>query len=181
MDFLELAKNRYSSRSYLDKKVEQEKTNNILEAAKLTPTAVNKFPIKLVVVESKTGLEKIKKCTKFDFNAPLFKKCTKFDFNAPLCIICGYSKSEAWTRKSDNKNYGVVDASLAMMQMMLEATNVGLATCFIGVFDEIKVKQEFNIKDDIEVVGLLMIGYPLDEPSLMHFTRKNICDFVEYK
>lgn len=168
MDFLELAKNRYSSRSYLDKKVEQEKTNNILEAAKLTPTAVNKFPIKLVVVESKTGLEKI-------------KKCTKFDFNAPLCIICGYSKSEAWTRKSDNKNYGVVDASLAMMQMMLEATNVGLATCFIGVFDEIKVKQEFNIKDDIEVVGLLMIGYPLDEPSLMHFTRKNICDFVEYK
>ena len=168
MDFLELAKNRYSSRSYLDKKVEQEKTNNILEAAKLTPTAVNKFPIKLVVVESKTGLEKI-------------KKCTKFDFNAPLCIICGYSKSEAWTRKSDNKNYGVVDASLAMMQMMLEATNVGLATCFIGVFDEIKVKQEFNIKDDIEVVGLLMIGYPLDEPSLMHFTRKSICDFVEYK
>lgn len=168
MDFLELAKNRYSSRSYLDKKVEQEKTNNILEAAKLTPTAVNKFPIKLVVVESKTGLEKI-------------KKCTKFDFNAPLCIICGYSKSEAWTRKSDNKNYGVVDTSLAMMQMMLEATNVGLATCFIGVFDEIKVKQEFNIKDDIEVVGLLMIGYPLDEPSLMHFTRKNICDFVEYK
>lgn len=168
MDFLELAKNRYSSRSYLDKKVEQGKTNNILEAAKLTPTAVNKFPIKLVVVESKTGLEKI-------------KKCTKFDFNAPLCIICGYSKSEAWTRKSDNKNYGVVDASLAMMQMMLEATNVGLATCFIGVFDEIKVKQEFNIKDDIEVVGLLMIGYPLDEPSLMHFTRKNICDFVEYK
>lgn len=168
MDFLELAKNRYSSRSYLDKKVEQEKTNNILEAAKLTPTAVNKFPIKLVVVESKTGLEKI-------------KKCTKFDFNAPLCIICGYSKSEAWTRKSDNKNYGVVDASLAMMQMMLEATNVGLATCFIGVFDEIKVKQEFIIKDDIEVVGLLMIGYPLDEPSLMHFTRKNICDFVEYK
>lgn len=168
MDFLELAKTRYSSRSYLDKKVEQEKTINILEAARLTPTAVNKFPIKLVVVKSKTGLEKI-------------KKCTKFDFHAPLCIICGYSKSEAWTRKSDNKNYGVVDTSLAMMQMMLEATNVGLATCFIGVFDENKVKEEFNIKDDIEVVGLLMVGYPLDEPSSMHFNRKNICDFVEYK
>ena len=47
MNFLELAKKRYSVRSFSDKKVEQEKVEKILEVAKVSPTAKNKQPIKV--------------------------------------------------------------------------------------------------------------------------------------
>ena len=53
MDFLELAKKRYSSRKYKDTLVEEEKLNKILEAARVAPTGKNNQPVKLIVVKEK--------------------------------------------------------------------------------------------------------------------------------
>ncbi len=164
MDFLSLVEKRYSCRDYKQDKVEENKINLILEAARLTPTACNKFPIRINVITKEEDLAKI-------------AETTKFNFNQPLVFICSYDKLEAWTRKWDSKNYGVVDTSLAMMQMMLEAINLDLATCFIGYFKEDKIKELFNLPLDYEVVGLLYCGYPNDKPSELHNIRKEISEF----
>ena len=60
MDFLEMAKTRYSARSYSDKKIEKEKLDKILEAGRIAPTAVNFQPQKIIVVQSEEGLAKIR-------------------------------------------------------------------------------------------------------------------------
>ena len=65
MDFLELAKTRYSVREYEEKKVEKEKLYKILEAARVAPSAVNNQPYRLIVVESEEGLAKIEKVQDF--------------------------------------------------------------------------------------------------------------------
>ena len=61
MDFIEIAKKRYSVRSYQDKKVEKEKLHKILEAAHVAPAAVNLQPVRLIAVQSSEGIGKIGK------------------------------------------------------------------------------------------------------------------------
>ena len=65
MDFLELAKERYSVRKFSDKKVEREKLDAILEAGRCAPTAVNYQPQRVLVLESPEALEKLKGCTPY--------------------------------------------------------------------------------------------------------------------
>lgn len=67
MNFLELAKKRYSVRKFSDKKVEREKLDAILEAGRCAPTAVNYQPQRILVLESPDALEKLKGCTPTTF------------------------------------------------------------------------------------------------------------------
>ena len=70
MDFLTLAKKRYSVRAYTKQKVEKEKLDAILEAAHVAPTGGNCQPQHLIVVQSDEGLRKIGKATNI-YGAPL--------------------------------------------------------------------------------------------------------------
>ena len=90
MDFLELAKSRYSCRSFLDKEVENEKVLKILEAGRVAPTAVNYQPQRILVLQEKEELEKLSECTRYGWNAPL------------IMIVC-YDKNISWKRKFDNR------------------------------------------------------------------------------
>ena len=71
MDFLELAKTRYSCRSFSSKKVEKEKLEKILEAGRIAPTAVNYQPQRILVLQDPEKLEKLKECTKYGWGAPV--------------------------------------------------------------------------------------------------------------
>lgn len=108
MNFIEIAKKRYSVRSYSDKKVEKEKLDKILQAAHVAPTAANLQPIHLIAVESKEGLEKISKGANI--------------YGAPLAIIVCADHNKAWVRPFDKKQTGDIDASILTDHMMLEAT-----------------------------------------------------------
>ncbi len=71
MNFIDLAKERYSVRNFDTKKIEQEKLDLILKAGQLAPTAVNYQPQRILVIESTEALEKLKTCTIYHFNAPM--------------------------------------------------------------------------------------------------------------
>lgn len=71
MNFLELAKERFSVRKYSDKPVEQDKINLILKAAQLAPTAVNYQPQMIYVLKSEAALKKIRALTHSTYDAPV--------------------------------------------------------------------------------------------------------------
>ena len=73
-----------------------------------------------------------------------------------------------------------MDASIVATHMMLEATNVGVDSVWVEMFDNSKVKEYFNL--DYEPILLLPLGYRTDDykPSPMHTTRKDISELVEY-
>ena len=96
MEFLELAKKRYSCRNFLNKEVEKEKIDNILEAARLAPTAVNFQPQRILVLKDKNTIEKLKEATPYTFDAPL------------IFAVC-YDKEVSWKRKYDGNDEGIVD------------------------------------------------------------------------
>ena len=118
MNFIEIAKKRYSVRNYSSKKVEKEKLDKILQAAHVAPTAANLQPVHLIAVESKEGLEKISKGANI--------------YNAPLAIIVCADHNKAWVRPFDQKQTGDIDAAILTDHMMLEATELGLGT--VSVF-----------------------------------------------
>lgn len=97
MDFLTLAKKRYSVRAYTKQKVEKEKLDAILEAAHVAPTGGNCQPQHLIVVQSDEGLRKIGKATNI--------------YGAPLAIIVCSDTNKVWTRPFDGKKLTDIDAS----------------------------------------------------------------------
>lgn len=151
MNFLDNAKKRYSVRNYKSQKVEQEKLDLILEAARVAPTAANLQPVRLIVVQEKEGLAKIEKAANI--------------YNAPLAVIVCADHSTAWTRPFDKKQTGDIDASILTDHMMLQASELGLGTVWVCYFKPDILSQEFNLPENLEPVNILVIGYADEEPA----------------
>jgi nitroreductase len=168
MNFLELAKKRYSARKYLNKPVEPEKLDAILEAGRIAPTACNNQPQRILVVQSPEGLEKVTKGYK--------------SFGAPLVLIVCADHSETWKRSYDGKDSADIDASIVTTHMMLCAAEQGLDSVWICAFNPAIIKAEFKIPDHLEPINLLMIGYAdaaLKSPK--HDSRKPQSDTVFFE
>lgn len=150
MDFLNIAKSRYSVRNYTDKKVETDKLNKILEAAHVAPTAANLQPVRLIAVQTKENLNKINKAANI--------------YNAPLAIIVCCDHSKAWTRPFDHKQTVDIDAAILTDHMMLQATELGLGSVWICYFKPDIIRQEFNLPEHLEPVNILAVGYTDETP-----------------
>ena len=151
MDFINIAKQRHSVRSYTNQKVEPEKLEQILEAAHVAPTAANLQPVHLHVVQSEEGLAKISKAAGI--------------YGAPLAIIVCADHNKAWTRPFDKKQSGDIDASILTDHMMLQATELGLGTVWVCYFQPDVLKQEFNLPANLEPVNILVVGYSDEEDA----------------
>lgn len=168
MNFIDLTKQRYSCRSYKDQPVEKEKLDQILEAGHLAPTAKNNQPQRIYVLESKEALEKIRSIT----------PCA---FNAPVVLLVAYDSKEEWTNPlEEGIHSGVEDASIVATHMMLEASELGLATCWVNRFPNTATAKAFGLAENIKPVLLLPLGYPADSPSARHAERKAIEETVKY-
>ena len=170
MDFIEIAKKRYSVRSYKEKKVEEEKLQNILEAAHVAPTAANLQPIRLIVVQSNEGLAKIGKGANL--------------YGAPLAVIVCADHGKAWVRPFDKKQTTDIDASILTDHMMLQATELGLGSVWICYFKPDVIRREFGLPDNLEPVNILAVGYSDEEaaaPERHSQTRIPVEELVSYE
>jgi nitroreductase len=170
MEFLELAKKRYAVRKYQDKKVEEVKLNKILEAARVAPTAANRQPQRLIVVQQEEGLNKLKKAANI--------------YGAPLAIIVCGDKEAVWVRQLDGKAAKDIDASIVTDHMMLEAADLGLGSLWVCAFNPDIIRKEFNLPESIEPVNILAIGYAEGEaasPDRHNETRKPLEHIVRYE
>lgn len=170
MEFIELAKKRYSVRRMKQEKIKQEDLDKILEAARLAPTAKNKQRQRLLVINTEEGIEKI-------------KECTKCDFGASTIIIISYEKhlEEGEQEESEAyRSFGLIDTGIVATHMCLEATDLGLGTTMVGLFDRELARKKFNIPNKYEPVLLLPIGYIDREPSILHTRRKQLEELVNY-
>ncbi|MEM3502922.1 MAG: nitroreductase family protein, partial [Nitrososphaeria archaeon] len=143
LDVFEAIQRRRSVRKYLDKEVPMELILKVLEAGRLAPSAHNSQPWHYIIV---TDPEKRKKIAESGRWAGFLK-------NAPVVIV-GLGDPEA------SPNWYVVDVTISMQNMVLEATELGLGTCWVGSFDQDTVKGILNIPEKYKVVALLALGYP---------------------
>lgn len=161
MTFSELAKERFSCRKFSSKSVEQDKIDIILNTALAAPTAVNKQPQRILVINDSEKLEKL-------------KECTKYTFDAPLCFIVCCDSSKAYTRGYDGKNSAEIDASIVTTHMMLQAQDIGLGTTWVMAFNPTKVRECFSISDNLDIIALLPTGYPAEDVTVSPLHEKSI-------
>lgn len=145
MDFIEIAKKRYSVRSYTGQKVEPEKLEKIIEAAHVAPTAANLQPVHLLVVQSEEGLAKIGEGANI--------------YGAPLAIIVCADHNKVWTRPFDKKQTGDIDAAILTDHMMLQATELGLGSVWVCYFKPDVIRKKFHLPEKLEPINILVIGY----------------------
>jgi len=167
MKFLELAEKRYSVRAYKPDPVEEDKLNQVLEAARLAPTAVNFQPFQLIVIHTAGREAELNRIYKRDWFV-----------QAPLVIcICGIP-GQGWVRR-DGKNYTEVDVAIAMDHLILAATDAGLGTCWVAAFDATAAREVLGLPDDVEPMAFTPLGYPADEPGPKK--RKPLSELVRYE
>jgi nitroreductase len=167
MDFSKVIEQRFSVRSYKPDEIEKEKLEQVLEAARLAPTAVNKQPFQFIVIRSKNRQQDLEK---------IYDKA--WFYQAPVVIAACALYDKAWKRR-DGMNYAVVDTTIAMDHLILAATNLGLGTCWIGAFDPEAVAKILNLPDHAQVIALTPLGYPAD--SAKPKKRAPLSQLVRYE
>ena len=178
MKFLELVKKRQSVRKYvLEKNIEQDKLERILEAAQLAPSASNSQPWTFVVVNEPKLTLKVAKATRGTLIG-----INKFVAQSPLLIVMVIEKPKITTQiggSIKNKEYPLIDIGIAAEHMCLQAEEDGIGSCMLGWFDENKVKQLLNIPKKKSIGLIISFGYAPKDYPLRVKIRKNINQIVK--
>lgn len=166
--FIELARNRYSCRNFQDRDVPKELLENVLEAARIAPSAVNNQPWLFIVLSE----ESIKKMICTCYARPWLE-------SAPVIIVVCGDHNLSW-RRADGKDHCDIDVTIAIDHLMLSATDNGLATCWVCKFDAMKCATILDLPSNITPIALVPIGYPADtcNPNRHAEKRKPLGEIV---
>ena len=159
---------RRSIRKYKSDPVEKGKLERILEAGRLSPSAVNKQPWHFIVVRDPSVRESLRA----SYGQSWF-------VNAPLIIVVCADPSSAWVRR-DGEEFWKVDAAIAMQDMILCATEEGLGTCWIGAFSEEPARRVLKIPENIRIAAMTPLGYA-DESKEPVSDRKPLKKITHYE
>jgi nitroreductase len=167
MEFSKLIEKRYSVRAYKPDPIEDDKLQQVLQAARLAPTAANRQPFQIIVIHTAGREAELKRIYGRDW------------FVQPPLVICACAMpNQAWVR-ADGKNYNDVDVAIAMDHLVLAAANAGLGTCWIAAFDPTATRQVLHLPDDVHPIAFTPLGYPADQPKVKK--RKALSELVRYE
>jgi nitroreductase len=168
MEFQKIAKNRSSIRAYLEKEVEEEKLNQILETARSAPSAGNLQAYKIFIIKDRETKQQI---------AAAAKQQDFLGQAAVVLIFCqdAYQSAKKYSARGE-KLYSLQDATIACAYAQLAASNLGLGACWVGAFDEEKVKRVAHVPQTLRPAALLPIGYPAENPKIKD--RRSLSELV---
>lgn len=175
-EMLALMGRRQSDRKYLDKPVEKDKLERILEAGRISPSACNGQPWKFIAVNESHILDEVAQAS----SAKLLNMNT-FVAQAPVLIVIVRENSNFSSRTGDlikRKDYSHNDIGIAIASMMYQAAAEGLGTCIIGWFDEKRIRDILKIPGAKRVELILTVGY--SENKLRTKIRKPPGEVISY-
>jgi len=163
---LEAIKKRKSVRNYLDREIPEDVLLEVMEAARLAPSASNRQSWKFVVVREKEIRKQLMQAS----------RSQRFVGEAPV-IIAGCATNTTHIMPNGVHSYPM-DLSIALDHISLQAAELGLGTCWIGAFDQERVKEILHIPKNITVVCLMTLGYPAS--SGLKSNRKSLEEVICY-
>lgn len=170
MNFMELAKTRYSVRKFDGRPIEKNTLDLILEAGNVAPTGCNYQPQRIYVVQSEEKIAKLNELS----------KCI---FGAKTVLLFTYNEDEDWKNPLENGVHsGVQDVSIVASHIMLEAWELGVGTCWVNYFANSRLEKELGLPENERAVLLMPMGYPSEDstPLKLHEELKNIDETVRY-
>ncbi|NHI91874.1 MAG: hypothetical protein EAX96_05185 [Candidatus Lokiarchaeota archaeon] len=155
MDILEIIKTRRTIRKFKNLKVEKEKIKKVIEAARWAPSAANLQPIEFIVVDKDDIKEKIVEITGHK----------RYKYAPIVILVCiNFGQYKKITKYYQLRSQlGIIDASLAIQNLMLTAHTEELGTAWGDIFKKEEIRQLFNLPKNIEPFILIPLGYPEGE------------------
>lgn len=170
MGFLELAKQRCTTRGFNDTDIPEEDLQKVLSVSRLAPSACNRQPQRIIVVREPENLSKVQKAYK--------------TFGSSCVLIVCRDRRNELVRPFDNKCSGDLDIGIICDHIMLAARELGIGSVMVGLFDPAIIRKEFDLPEYIEPTALLMLGYPTNgflSPDRHQTERKPLCDTVMFE
>ena len=156
MNFTELASLRQSCRKYDKREVEREKLDEILAAARLSPSACNGQPYHITVCTGESAAKVARACMGMGMN--------KFAADAPVLIVISeenYVASAAFGAKTKGNDYRSIDIGILAAHITFAAADLGIGTCILGWFNDATVREICGLDKPVRLV--ITLGYPLDQ------------------
>ena len=179
MNAVECIKGRRSIRKFTGQVIEHSILEEVIETASYAPSWKHSQTIRYIAIEGELKNRIGSECTSsFPNNGAII--C-----NAPLLIAvtvikgrCGYERDGSFTTHRGD-TWQMFDAGVASEAFCLAAFEKGLGTVIMGIFDEDKIVDLLEIPEDRELVALIPVGYPAEEPVAPK--RKPVSDLLSYK
>ncbi len=167
MEFITLAKKRCSTRAFLKQPVKQSDIDQISEAAVVAPTNGNVQNFHVYIVQEPRLLKEV------SHHAQVY--------NAPLVMIVTYNKTKVYKPSVNANDSGLIDTSVVLTHMMLEATDLGLGSVWINYFKEQPIKELLKLSSEETIAHILALGYssvPFKDENRHKKERKALRDLV---
>ena len=163
MDVIDAIHKRRALRKFDSRPIESEKVASLIEAMRLSPSCNNYQPWRVVVCQDPGSLTKAKSA---------LSKGNAYATKAPLIFVVSARIDEDCHGLSDGRDYYLFGCGLAIGQMMLRATELGLIAHPIGGYDPLTLKRELGIPPEYVAITMVNIGYPGDDDSLLSEKQK---------
>ncbi|MCI5776941.1 MAG: nitroreductase family protein [Bacteroidales bacterium] len=170
MDVKDAILKRRSVRKYSDRMPDHSTLIQVLEAARMAPSATNRQPYRLVCVTTPDLRAQVIQA----YHGPSWIK------TAPAVIVVLANHDKGWVRSYDGKEHSEIDATIATDHMTLRAAELGLGTCWVCNFNTDEVRQALNLPSNEEPIALLPIGYPDPEEIPKQKNRKPAEDVYSF-
>lgn len=173
--FMDLCLRRQSCRDFADKPVEHDKLVQCVEAARLAPSGCNSQPWSFVVVENPAIVPEIAACSQQLGANTYISKARAF-----IVLLEEHAELVSPIKKIiDSQYFAKGDIGGAVLTICLQAEDLGLGTCILGIYDREKICELLSIPKDKQFGGLIAVGYPAKDrvrPKL----RKPLEDIVRF-
>jgi nitroreductase len=168
MDFFEVVKTRQSIRAFQDKSIEPEQLQQILDTINRAPSAGNLQGYEVYLVTNRAVMQALARSTSGQ----------DFITQAALVLVfCAHPKRSAQRyRERGTTLYCVQDATIACAYAQLAVTALGLASVWVGAFNEDAVRSAIGVGHDLRPVAFLPIGYAAETPE--HRSRRALAELV---
>jgi len=157
MDFFEVVKERHSIRAFAETPIEPEQLRTVLDTANCAPSAGNLQAYEIYAVLKPSKREALARAA----GDQEFVAC------APVVLVfCAHpARSASKYEERGTKLYALQDATIACTFAMLAATASGLASVWVGAFDDNRVRQAIGAPEGIVPIAMLPIGYASEGPE----------------
>lgn len=162
MEVVEAIRTRRAKRAFQEKRIEDDKVEALIEAARLSASCFNNQPWRLVFVRGEKALNAVKDA---------MSKGNEWTRRASL-IIAVASREKDDCQLSDRRNYFLFDCGLAIGQLELRATEIGMIAHPIAGYDPLKVKTALGIPEEYIVITLVICGHAGGEESILSEKQK---------
>ena len=157
MDFSQLITVRQSVRKYANRPVPEETLDRLVEAVRLSPSASNSQPWRLILVTEPALKDRVARAT--------FSRLVSFNrfaVQAPVLAVLVVEKAKVITQiggRLKDRDFPLIDIGSAAAHFCLQATDLGLGTCMLGWFDEPRIREVLHIPADRRIGLVITLGY----------------------